>query len=373
MILMHKDTPVAEVVFENKYPVAYKEIYNEEIPIGTKTAFKPQERILLKKWYESRAIPELRKNFKIIEDKLGMDRATLFLKSSGISLTDTYWFREKEDILLWKDINFHDNDFDNVVANCLLNGAVSFSKSPDFTTDGIMEKFWYSDHGVPFLAKLNHSANKNEEALAANEIVYSKIAQSVGIETVPYIVGKCNMGQFCASPCFITNAQQDFITALQLKYQDFSRTSEALLHYFMEQLGFQQQIKEMVTLDVIMHNTDRHEKNFGIINDNGKILFAPLFDNGYCLGTGLDTESKIADGNMRLFQDTRSDILKRYMVSLEFDREYCLSIIKNIYEQFHISEQRYDRAILEFETGLNIFAKQKEHMNIYINSDSVER
>ena len=370
MILMHQNTPVAEVFFENNRPVAFGTIYNRmEMPIGTLTNFKAQERILLTKWHESRSVPAVRRNFMAVEEKLGMDRAEMFLRSSGVSLTDTYWFKEPEDTVTWEDINFHDNDFSGVIANCLLNGDdAAFSKSPDFTTDGIMEKFWYSDHGVPYLAKLSSTTKKNEETLSANEIVYAKIAESVGINTTPYVMGTSSIGQFCTCPCFITASDQDFITALQLKYEDFKRTSEALLRYLMRQKGFEKEVREQITLDVILHNTDRHEKNIGIITNKKDTWFAPSFDNGYCLGAGMNVDSPIVDNNMKLFQDDRIGILERYAVPLDFDKAYCLSVIKNTYEQFHIPEERYERAKKEFKYGLELYANRDK--SIYLSADT---
>ena len=57
------------------------------------------------------------------------------------------------------------------------------SPSPDYTTDGIMEKFWYSIEHTPYLAKMD---SLQDNALLANEILYYKIASALGIKTTPY-------------------------------------------------------------------------------------------------------------------------------------------------------------------------------------------
>ena len=115
MLLMHKDTPVAKVDVHNHLILGYDEIYNEkEIPLGTKGNGKTQEQILLSHWYKSRSIPGTRPNLRNIEEKIGIAKTDMFYYSSGISITDTYWLKEENDEILWKDINYHDNGFEPV-------------------------------------------------------------------------------------------------------------------------------------------------------------------------------------------------------------------------------------------------------------------
>ena len=49
-------------------------------------------------------------------------------------------------------------------------------------------------------------------------------------------------------------------------------------------------INNMLVVDYLLNNTDRHLRNFGKIvnNETGEVRFSPLFDHGFCLGQDLD-------------------------------------------------------------------------------------
>lgn len=208
----------------------------------------------------------------------------MFYYSSGISITDTYWIKEENDEILWKDINYHDNGFEPIFATYYLDGKIKKTNkiiSPDFTTDGIMEKFWFMSGDKPFLAKMD---NKYDNTLSANEIIYFKTAAIAGIDTTPYLLGETKNNKYCACPCFINNADEDYISAMQIRHTNFSLSGEMLIRFFIEKLGYEEEMKQMITLDCLFHNKDRHEKNFGIKKTKNGFKFIAPFDNGFCLG-----------------------------------------------------------------------------------------
>ena len=169
MFLMHKDTPVAEISYINGVMEYERILKRDELPVGTIGNGKIQEQILLNHWYKSRSIPKNRPNMAHITQKLGIERADMFMHSSGISITDTYWFKEESDDILWKDVNYHDNGFEPLFASVYLNTGINgekISNSPDFTTDGIMEKFWFISQNKPYLAKTDSLYGNT---LSANE------------------------------------------------------------------------------------------------------------------------------------------------------------------------------------------------------------
>lgn len=355
MILMFQDTPVAKLRCNKFKPIGYEEIYDKnKLPLGTKGFNDEQEKILFSHWYNSRAIPQTRPNLLDVENKLGMEINEAIIKSMAISITDCYWIKEDNlDCinLKWKDINYHNNGFDLTFANYYASNKIIFSKSPDFTTDGIMEKFWYLSSGIAYLAKID---NKYGNRLIANELVYNDIAKSLNINTTPYVLGKLNDVDFCASPCFVKNENENYISAMQIKHSNFSLSSENLLRYFSTELGFEKEIKEMIFLDCLLHNVDRHEKNFGFIKNSDEIRFVPMFDNGFCLGVNHGRNKKVTDADMKLFNDKRKDILYRYSINKDVDELFCQNILKKYYEELNIEEELYEISKLELEYGLNL-------------------
>lgn len=362
---MHRDIPVAKLKMEDKIPIGYDEVFDKsELPMGTFHDNPTTAQILFIKWYESRSIPSTRPYIKELEEKLGKTRAELFIESAGVSITDGYWIKEDSNDIKWSDINYHDNGFDELMLQSKMKQFITGFHSPDITTDGVMEKFWYQVHGLPFLAKLD---TIKDGILMANEVLYSNIAASVGIKTTPYTHGTIGELNFCTCPSFITNADDDFILAMQVKHQDMRLSGERLLQHFMHSLGFSKEIRQMMTLDCIFHNTDRHEKNFGyILHKDNSISFVPLYDNGYCLGANHNTFGLITDADMKLLPDTRTKILDRYGYPLELEKAYALSELEKTYALFHIPEERYKKAKHELATGLNIYEEYRTRQNTQI-------
>lgn len=352
MILMHQNTPVAKIEMNEKIPVGYKEIIKpEELPLGTYHANQSTTRLLLLRWYESRSIPSARPSLKKIENMLGKNKAELFMLASGVSITDGYWFKDENDNVSWEMINYHDNGFDELLLQLNLNQLISGIHSPDITTDGVMEKFWHQAHGIPYLAKID---TIHENVLSANEVVYSNIAALSDVNVTPYTYGRLANIEYCDCPCFIQNAKEDFILAVQVKHENMQLYGEKLLYHFMK-MGFEKEIQQMVTLDCIFHNTDRHEKNFGYIKKEcNEYQFAPLYDNGCCLGINNDT-SFIRDKDMKLLQNKRRDILEQFGLALNIDKRYSFSELERIYNLFSIPENLYEKAKKELNAGFDIY------------------
>lgn len=354
MYLMHKDIPVAEVSFINGI-LSYDKILNkDELPIGTIGNGKTQEQLLLSHWYKSRSIPRNRPGMSHITEKLGIERADMFMYSSGISITDTYWFKEENDDLLWSDVNYHDNGFEPLFASVYLNAGIEGNPKncPDFTTDGIMEKFWFISQGKPYLAKID---SMYDNTLSANEIIYYNTAKIAGVNTTPYTKSSAKGKNYCICPCFINNSSEDFISMMQIKHSDFSLSGENLYYYLFKE-GYEDEVKKMITLDVFFHQTDRHEKNMGLKQTSKGRFFVPAFDNGFCLGANRQFGSRITDGDMKLFNCKRAEILDRFGVNLNLDRGYINSLLQTTYEQFNIPEERYEIAKDELQTGFDLMS-----------------
>lgn len=368
MILMHRDTPVAKIEMINNKPVRYLKIYTEELlPIGTKGNGSKQEQILLNHWYKSRSIPNLRPNIQSIENKIGKSMTELFIKSSGISLTDTYWFKDEQNTVKWSDINYHDNGFEPVFANYYANKQIDFSPSPDYCTDGIMEKFWLPIENQPYLFKID---TQYKNVLSANEVIFYQIASELNIKTTPYFAGKNDYNDYCCCPCFVKHSNCDFVNAMQIKHTPqknqtdcfyFDKVGEKLIRFFSNNLGFTKQIKEMITLDCLFHNIDRHERNFGyLLFDDGSTDFVPLFDNGFCLGVGTNISNHIVENNMKLFSGQRKDILQEYGLPIDIDSKFFLRILEEIYQEYSIPETIFHIAKKELEEGIKIIQQNNK-------------
>ncbi len=367
LILMHKNTPVAELCFVGNTPVRYGTVFSrQEIPTGTMGNNEVWQKRFLSEWYKSRAIPEVRPRLSEIEKKLGHSAAELFVQNAGISLTDCYWFSEPGTEICWEEVNFYQNGFDPVFAK-IYGGAffTEYGKSPDFTTDGVLEKYWIMPEDTPYLIKMDR---KGKNILCANEEVFCRIAESVEVDTVRYtreILDPEQKVYGCICPSFIKDATEDMVTALQFKleYRQEGLSEQRLLDFFADQMGFEKEIRQMMTLDCVLHNKDRHEKNFGLrYRDGEAVSFLPLYDNGCILGA-FSAEYVLTSGalprntdaDMQILPLKRSDILQEYGCELPLDYEKCLSIVRQVYERYEIPEILYELAERELTEGFAIY------------------
>lgn len=355
MIFMHKDQPVAEAsVSQGRFSV-YRLLSERDLPIGTMTQTRQLLELSLTNWYSSRAIPGLRQSIHRIEEALGRNIFDALIQSMSVSLTDCYWLRpDGLDGLAWKDINCHDNGFSEDLAAVIIHGAdgpvVDF-RLPDLTTDGALKKGWVLLDGMPVLIKFgnygDHAMGKN--LLSANEVAAYRIAQEMQIDCVEYfplMVGNTKeMVSGC--PCFITDSDSEFVSAIQFGRR-LNRVGDVSLYQAFSKMGFQRELDEMLVFDHLIHNTDRHEKNFGFICDPDTLQvrrFAPLFDNGSSFAWNCD-QSLSGGSETKPFCRTREAQLELVQRIPDIpDPGLVRRVLSEVYEQFGIPEIRYQIAV----------------------------
>ena len=343
--LMHQNTPVAEVKIDADMIVGFSRVFIPDLlPIGTRIdnpMMKSQEFYRIKEWVKSRSIPKERQGIERIQKVLQITPNDAFLRSLAVSLSDTYWIKEDGCPLQWEDVNYFDNGFDPIFANIISGGstAVSFSPTPDFTTDGTMSKFWIQSGGNHFLYKID-TQYQNQES--ANEVVVSRISRELGILTTPYEQAfLSDKTPVCVCPSYIKDQYTDYINGVALKHAhigDFSNFS--LVRYIERDLGLKKELDQIRLIDVLFYNTDRHERNIGFSiknNDIHTIQMIPAFDNGHCLGVVPVNKND----DMKLFYKKREDLVFDIESEADLDEERFLSILKEVYESFEVPEERF--------------------------------
>ena len=237
----------------------------------------------------------------------------------ALGLNDTLWVCPSESSLSWENVSLYSNDFNDVVAHTAfsrgLNGLKLSSTSPEFTSEGSFEKCWIRNYdGSVSLYKKGSEGFANSGLEPYSEFYASQLSSLLCHSSIDYdlrtfkgcLVSACNM---------FTNEDEGFVPVY--KYLDANRTySLQQLLDFMSSIGFREDFCNMLVLDAVIINTDRHLGNFGFIIDNDTFRikhFAPAFDH-----------------NMAL--------LARAMdVSLEHDAEYYKSLGHKIGADFVLS------------------------------------
>lgn len=370
MYLMHMDETVAKIeVMDGKF-ISVPQIFNGQLmPVGVSSQ-SPNLPLLLQNWDDMRSIPSERQNMDRILRAIPGGLSEAKRQSLRVSLTDTYWMKEENMQFSWNDVNFHDNGFATDFADVAVfekNIPIVSFADPDYTTDGVLRKGWISMNHRPVLLKfgdLGQNAKKTN-LLSANEVIASKVAEEMGICHVYYfpVCVEESKQIVCGSHCFITDAGKDFVTGLQIAHVHHSFGRE-LYHRFCA-MGCQKEVDRMLLLDHLLHNTDRHEKNFGIIRDAATletIQFAPLFDSGSCLGWNYNP-ALLQTGETKPFARKREQQLN-FLQKLPCDvpdPNFVKAVIADTYELFGIKERQYQIACNDLEKSYQILL-EKEHL-----------
>lgn len=359
MYLMHKDIVVAKIEVNQNRPYRVNEIYQpEEMPVGTIGDIGFASRNIMR-WHSKRAIPIGRINSDKIEDKLGsVDE--LSIKSYGLSLTDSYWYKDENSDLQWKDVNFYENGF---VPDLLLlkKGLLDHQHiGPDYTTNGCLDKFWIYQNGVPYLIKAG-GLNPHDRILAANEVVAYRIANRLQLDAVPYEKAEIDNEIFCACPSFIKNDKEEFVTLTQLEMQLDTHDDNYIIRDYLEKKGFQTYLDNLASFDILIHNHDRHLDNGGLIRNTQTkeyIKPCPIFDSGSCLNWhNID----VGTDNMRPFESCIKEYASHIKNPIVIDNTNDLiDIIQSVYREFNISDKQTQIATKELLNGCDILHSVQE-------------
>lgn len=206
----------------------------------------------------------------------------------GLSLNDTFWIRPEGSRLRWKEISLYTNAFNDIVSRTAfetgLHGLKLSSTSPEFTSEGSFEKCWIREKDGIYLYKKGSSGFANAGLEPYSEYYASQIAKILCRESVSYdlmkykgvLVSKCRM---------FTSEKVGFVPFYKyLTGKSSIRYQEAI--DLCGRYGCADDLKNMILLDSVIWNQDRHVGNFGFLvdNDTQEILgFAPVFDHNMSL------------------------------------------------------------------------------------------
>ena len=324
-ILMHKDVAVAEFILDEVSGAITKvnSVSNAgHLPVGVSVRNGNVDRVSLNTWWVSRSIPASRSGVRRVLDTLGIASPQVLVgRSAGLSLSDQYWIKPKNSHLNWGEINFFDNDFSEDIGNILLGKAVDSHEisyhSPDITSDGYLVKRWKIISGKRCLLKGGSSPFMQQPF---NEVIASKLAERLHIPHVEYSIVWDEDAPYCVCEDFVTRDTELVSAWAIMKTRKQSNSTSVYKHYSdcckqEEVPGVQHALDQMIVLDYLIANEDRHLNNFGLIRDANTLKWigpAPLFDSGTSLGYNKMARQITAYGSIECkpFKKTHSDQLK---------------------------------------------------------------
>ena len=291
-------------------------------------------------WLAGRAIDSHRTNSRLLKKALRLtsaDDVEVVLRVNAATVTDTYWFRQSGSGLKYEDVRFKVNYFDKLA---LRGDPDSFnqpySPTPELTNIGSFEKCWRLLDDRWLMTKQGNDLER------FSELFIYRLGRALGFCMAEYQPENGTI----TSPDFTDGASVNFESASGIvgDDEDYAVNFEAFWKLSPE---LAEQYLQIIYLDTLCFNMDRHTKNYGILRDTetGAILrMAPNFDNNIALfARGIpENLERSNDRLVSLF----CDLLERNNQALKFVKKFPVpdrDMINNCAEQITI---RIDQEIL---------------------------
>ena len=378
-ILMNKKISIMLVEYnttlngiENIY-----DIYNiDYAPLSISNANKTLGANLLKQindWFKGRGIPSWRKDLEKLLEKLNVSSPEELLnKSYALSLSDQYWLKEENSNVKWQDINFFTNDFEyeayleaslDSSSNLTTSTDKAILRSPNNTTDGMLQKGWIIENGKRILVKGTYTSSREEPF---NEWLASQISKRLGFNYCNYFVEWTDKTKLISKCENFVSADEEIISAYDVFKSEKKPNNINDYEFYIQTLekhnvpNARKNVEDMFILDYLMLNTDRHLKNFGVIRNVNTLEWVrttPIFDTGQSMECDkyLD-EINFSYGTGKFFTNTNKNyenilkVIGKDIVNIDIKRldglcdEYH-SLLEKYKDKLDMSDKRIEKLV----------------------------
>ena len=223
--------------------------------------------------------------------------------TGGMSLVDDFWMKlPEDDHKTWEKCNPYDNEINEEVAALSFNGdgryiASDFIISPEFTTDGMMDKAWRRIDGKTVLYKAS-AWWRNHGGVHFSEYYAAQIAELLELRHVSYGLDVW-FDRLCSTCEMFTSSKHSYISGRKALAGDIGGFISSLDR----DSQMYQDLADTVLFDAIIAN-GRHWGNFGFIQDNDTmelVRFSPIFDNGSALFNSVSDAELIIPENTSMY------------------------------------------------------------------------
>ena len=239
-------------------------------------------------WCASRVLTLDRKYAKEILNSIGAtqattdkDRATIAISYHGLSLTDVYWIRAKEENIRFEDISLYRHSLSDAFSDVSLRGKQLTAQNAellkpkdaagDVGTSGVAPKAWVRRDGTFCLLKDGNLRDVKAELLA------SKIMDCFRVPHVSYH-REVYEGTPVSCCKIITDETRSIVPFDQYEIWCVNHGMDAKVSVrALDAYGYGM----MNIVDYLIGNTDRHWGNWGLLVDNATnhpISLHPLMD-----------------------------------------------------------------------------------------------
>jgi hypothetical protein len=350
-ILKHKNIDVLEFCLDKETQnVDYVKILDDKFSPLNPKASEGGKIVSFNGWLVNRSIPNSREGVERLKKYYKIDDLKqIMLSQYGLSLSDHYWIDRKPFNNKWENINLFENKYNDVIGRMLFDSKFKIVEeiedyNPNVSTGGKLKKYWEfdKDEYISYLIKGSSGPYYQEPF---NEYFCSLLSHNLNFKHTSYTIEKRN-GEWVSKCKCIADTEIEMVDAedLRRKY-GINRTYEGLI-MLAAQMSFMELkdgLHEMIILDYITENTDRHWNNFGILRNGNTGLWVgviPIYDNGYTLWNN-DFVSIEIPSSCLSFAETNDDCLKYVNIS-DYIRKSpdMLNIFNTAFESYENIERK---------------------------------
>lgn len=231
-------------------------------------------------WLESRAIDQHRPNSRILKRMLRLNDTSsvaAVLHEHAATITDNYWIQAEGEALAYEQIRYQENAFSELALTGSFdsyNREYDTHRTPELTNIGSYEKCWKLEQGQWYLYKQGTAEERY------SELFVCRLGKAMGFHMAEYEPE----GNFIKTRDF-TEGRYNYEPAASLIGQNpdirfiYKRFAEVCPQVLPQYLN-------ILYLDALCFNVDRHEYNYGFLRDRGTgeiLSLAPNFDNNIAL------------------------------------------------------------------------------------------
>lgn len=282
--LMNKNTIVAtydvktHTEFSDSGFFEQKQLFGK-LPLGFKD---------INTWIDARKASRHNHHLQAVMRQLGCDSNEGFVQAThAATINDTFWIRSSREKVSWEQISLYQNPFAETISKLAFEGVGScdgvFSlSSPELACDGSFRKCFRKEskgefNSDIFLYKRGGELGAGLEPYC--EQMASEIARMISPNNaVNYDLVK--LYDRTASRCNLFTDEK-YGYASFAKITDVRRSDlRGVFDYFVN-LSSEQEFREMLVIDSLCFNQDRHSGNFGVLFDNDTleiVKMSPVFD-----------------------------------------------------------------------------------------------
>ena len=287
-----------DVIIDNKLPIGFKDIDD---------------------WIIGRNASNHNEHIKRILERKGCNNNQAYIEMThAASVSDTFWIKSLNEGIKWNDISLYRHSFTDIISQLSFEGAgvdtrfsptsptpeivLTQTHSPELAVDGSFRRCFVKENrkgqynSDVFLYKRGMYHNSQKEGIEQyGEILASEIASVISPNNAVRYSLKTKNGK-AASCCNLFTSEEYGLAAIYRVIKPNPKLDDIFKYY--KGINCEQQFRELLVLDALCFNTDRHLGNFGVLFDNDTldiVTIAPIYDLNYSFFPSLTTEELSED------------------------------------------------------------------------------